>query len=306
MAVDKLVDSTQLDSDLTSVANAIRTKGGTSASLAFPSGFITAINNISGGGTAAISVVDTADSGGGTVRTITALDISDTTATASDVASGKYFYTADGTKTTGTASSTVVMTDVSNATGTTLAVSGDNVTGQHSIYFEFSDSTNTTITVYYTDAILGTMITSYTPTTYGNKTVTLAQLDGVTWYQPSNIPIGVELMDLAEVTNDYVINSSGEAVAEQWYSASDYAPIASGMSFSYSGCRWFYLAFYDSSKQFISSIYIDNDTTESTYNTNVGDGTLSGSEIPSNAAFIRITSVYNPDSNHYLSLIRTA
>ena len=49
MSVDKLVDSTQLDADLTSVANAIRTKGGTSASLAFPSGFVTAIGNISGG-----------------------------------------------------------------------------------------------------------------------------------------------------------------------------------------------------------------------------------------------------------------
>lgn len=47
---DKLVNSTQLDSDLTSVANAIRTKGGTSASLSFPSGFVTAIGNISTGG----------------------------------------------------------------------------------------------------------------------------------------------------------------------------------------------------------------------------------------------------------------
>lgn len=50
MAVDKLVDSTQLDADLASVANAIRTKGGTSASLAFPNGFVDAIDAIETGG----------------------------------------------------------------------------------------------------------------------------------------------------------------------------------------------------------------------------------------------------------------
>lgn len=50
MSLDKLVDSTQLDADLTSVANAIRTKGGTSAQLAFPADFISAIEAISGGG----------------------------------------------------------------------------------------------------------------------------------------------------------------------------------------------------------------------------------------------------------------
>jgi len=38
------------DTDLTSVANAIRTKGGTSANLTFPSGFVTAINAIPTGG----------------------------------------------------------------------------------------------------------------------------------------------------------------------------------------------------------------------------------------------------------------
>ena len=50
MSVDKLVDSTQLDADLTSVANAIRTKGGTSADLAFPSGFVSAVQAIPSGG----------------------------------------------------------------------------------------------------------------------------------------------------------------------------------------------------------------------------------------------------------------
>ena len=50
MAVDKLVDSTQLDADLTSVANAIRTKGGTSSQLAFPAGFVSAVQAIPTGG----------------------------------------------------------------------------------------------------------------------------------------------------------------------------------------------------------------------------------------------------------------
>ena len=50
MAVDKLVDSTQLDADLTSVANAIRTRGDTSAQLTFPNGFVDAIEAIPSGG----------------------------------------------------------------------------------------------------------------------------------------------------------------------------------------------------------------------------------------------------------------
>lgn len=50
MSLDKLVDSTQLDSDLTSVANAIRAKSGGSGQLAFPSGFVSEIGNIPSGG----------------------------------------------------------------------------------------------------------------------------------------------------------------------------------------------------------------------------------------------------------------
>jgi hypothetical protein len=51
MAVDKLVDSNQLDANLTSVANAIRAKGGTSAQMAFPTGFVSAVQAIPTGTT---------------------------------------------------------------------------------------------------------------------------------------------------------------------------------------------------------------------------------------------------------------
>ena len=49
MAYDKVIDSSALNANLTSVANAIRSKGGTSASLAFPSGFVDAISKIETG-----------------------------------------------------------------------------------------------------------------------------------------------------------------------------------------------------------------------------------------------------------------
>ena len=62
------------------------------------------IEDVTQGGTGAVSVVDTQDSHGGIVRTITARDISDTTAEAADVRQGKYFYTAAGVRTPGTAS----------------------------------------------------------------------------------------------------------------------------------------------------------------------------------------------------------
>ena len=51
--------------ELTSVANAIRIKGGTNSQLVFPNGFVSAIGNISGGGgssdfsTAEVTIVNT-------------------------------------------------------------------------------------------------------------------------------------------------------------------------------------------------------------------------------------------------------
>lgn len=70
MAYDKFVDSVLLDANLTSVADAIRSKTGKTESLAFPEAFITEINSISGGGS--VKVVDSEDEKGGIIRAITA------------------------------------------------------------------------------------------------------------------------------------------------------------------------------------------------------------------------------------------
>ena len=48
MADNKVVNTTQLEADLTSVANAIREKAGSTDSLAFPDGFVSAIGGILG------------------------------------------------------------------------------------------------------------------------------------------------------------------------------------------------------------------------------------------------------------------
>lgn len=243
------------------------------------------------GGTAAISVVDTEDSHGGTIRTVTALDISDTTAVAADVAQGKYFYTAQGIKTLGTGGSS-----------TPSATS-------HSIYFEFSDGTNTTLTYYDNEGtFINSAITATKPTTYGNKTVTLAQLDGVTWYEPMSIPLNTQLVDYTKITTDHSINSNGELVADQWYGATDYIVIDPSMTFSYKGHYWGSNAFYDSSKTFISSfVPYEEDMDTASGDNNVGVGTLGGSgiTIPSNAVYIRITTLASPDDT-ICSLIRTA
>ena len=54
----KLVDETTLNSNLTSIANAIRLKTGGTSSLAFPAGFVSEIEGISGGGIMADDVAE--------------------------------------------------------------------------------------------------------------------------------------------------------------------------------------------------------------------------------------------------------
>jgi hypothetical protein len=50
MAVDRAIDSTEFDSKLTAVADAIRTAGGITETMSFPSGMVEAITAIQAGG----------------------------------------------------------------------------------------------------------------------------------------------------------------------------------------------------------------------------------------------------------------
>lgn len=93
----------------------------------------------------------------------TLIDISDTTAVAADVSQGKYFYLASGQKVVGTGSGSPTQT-------------------QHTILFEFEDTTSASITAYYDSTFISDAIKATTPTEYGGKTVNSASLDGVAWY----------------------------------------------------------------------------------------------------------------------------
>ena len=99
------------DVDLTAIANAIRTKGGTSAQLEYPDGFVTAIENLSTG-SGAVTIDEYADTNGGTVKDIIAVDISNDTVTAAALKKGYTAHGADGTAITGTLETEIVEKDV--------------------------------------------------------------------------------------------------------------------------------------------------------------------------------------------------
>lgn len=121
------------------------------------------------------------------------------------------------------------------------------------------------------------------------------------------IPLNTQLVDFTKVVNGYVINDiSGEPQAEEWGCCTDYIEIDSSMSFTYRANYWWAYAFYTSSKEWIRSIRVQLDSTQDSNNNNMGDGTISGSKIPSMARYIRITAAYNADDSDDVSLIRTA
>ena len=176
---------------------------------------------------------------------------------------------------------------------------------KHEIYFGFADETSVTIPVYCSDAVLTEIITGYTPTTYGGKEVILAQLDGVTWYEKSPIPLNTQLIDFTAITTGYVIDGNGEPYANEYSYCSDFTEIDPSMTFVFKGYQWWNLGFYDESKTFISGGM--QDSYKDSVDGEIVTGTLSSANIPPNAAYIRLSSYpYTIADTSTMSLIRTA
>ena len=122
----------------------------------------------------------------------------------------------------------------------------------------------------------------------------------------SDIPLNTELINFGDILYGYAVsNSDGSEDASEWSCMSDYTKISPEMTFSFVGYRWYYIGFYDSSKNSISVLYMESnkDSLDGDY----AHGTLTPSIIPSNAEYIRISS--HPNSNitsSRMSLIRTA
>lgn len=173
----------------------------------------------------------------------------------------------------------------------------------HTIHFAFTDNTNTDITAYYDNTFINSAITATIPSMYDNKTVTSASLDGTVWYQPASIPLNTELVDLTKVTSGKYIGDDGLEHDNEWVGATDYIRIDPTMTFNYLAYQWFYIGFYDSSKDVISTIYVNSDMDSVEGET--AHGTLTPIKIPANAIYVRLSGALG-SGNEYLSLIRTA
>lgn len=72
--------------------------------------------------------------------------------------------------------------DLADLIGAIQTGGGTPSATQHTILFEFEDSTTSTLTVYFDSSFISSAITATVPTTYDSKTVQQASLDGTAWY----------------------------------------------------------------------------------------------------------------------------
>lgn len=175
----------------------------------------------------------------------------------------------------------------------------------HTIEFEFTDSTSTTLTGYWDAAFISSAITATTPTEYGGKTVSSASLDGVAWYETSgDIPLNTELVDYTAVRTGFYLDDYGAITAgEAWDCITDYIAIDPSMTFTFKSRAWYGIGFFDSSKNRVGG-YVSNDL--GTASGEVVTGTITPSVIPSNAAYVVLTGNPYQLTSSALSLIRTA
>lgn len=209
----------------------------------------------------------------------------DTVTNSAHIMNGYVGHLADGSQVTGTGQG-----------GTPSATS-------HTLYFEFSDSTTETITGYWNSTFISDLIKATTPTTYGQKTITLAQFDGVTWYELVNIPFNTQLIDYNDVLTAYTVSANGSITSsDQWNCVTDYTAIDPTMTFTFACSQYANIGFYDKNKNAIRTV-VANDIKDSAEDY-FAFGTLDSSIIPVGTAYV----VMQGNSYHIedLSLIRTA
>lgn len=144
-----MANYTVTDTELTDIADAIIAKAGLSGQLEFPDDFVDGIESIS-----------------------TGTDVSDTTATASDVRTGKYFYTSSGTKTQGSiADMTLPTSTAASADGTNKATVSRSTSDQ---YINIPAGYNASKASYKVNAVANGSATTPATTITANPSISVS------------------------------------------------------------------------------------------------------------------------------------
>lgn len=198
--------------------------------------------------------------------------------------------------------------DFAFAVGTIPSGSGSELQS-HVITFKLIDDSIVNIDVDYDDQLISTMITSYIPETYNNKNVLVGALDGNVWFDFSGIPFDTELIDFTKAKEATMVNANTgleyQDDSTRSSCCSDFTPISPDMTFTLMAYHWYRSVFYNENKERIGSIYVHDNGAPPEGGSSFWYVTLNSSNIPQNAAYIRINTYLEPRQDH-MSLVRTA